>query len=55
MQDRSAELLLKISQQLENLRLDRHVERGGRLVGDHECGIHHQRHRDQNSLPHSAG
>ena len=31
---RDAELARKIFHQLQNLRLDRHIERGGRLVGD---------------------
>ena len=35
-QQRHADLLLQLFHQIENLRLDRHVERGGRLVGDQE-------------------
>ena len=39
-QNRRAELLLQVAQQLENLRLDGDVERGRRLVGDDERRIH---------------
>ena len=42
-------------EQLEDLRLDGDVERGGRLVGDDERGIHDERHRDDDALPHAAG
>ena len=54
-QDRGAEALLKVAQQLEDLRLDRHVERRRRLVGDHERGIHDERHRNHDALAHPAG
>jgi hypothetical protein len=37
-QDRHPELLLQAVEQLEDLRLDRDVERGRRLVGDEERG-----------------
>ena len=40
--------------QLEDLRLDGDVERGGRLVGDEEVGLHRQRHRDHHALAHAA-
>ena len=42
-------------EQLEDLRLDRDVERGRRLVGDDERRIHDERHRDDDALPHAAG
>ena len=42
-------------QQIENLRLDGHVERGGRLVGDQQLRLAGQRDRDRNPLPHAAG
>jgi len=35
-QDRRSELLLQVAQELENLRLDGDVERGGGFVGDDE-------------------
>ena len=34
----------------EHLRLDHHVERGGRLVGDHEARVAGERHRDHDAL-----
>ena len=41
--------------QIEDLRLDRHVECGGGLVGDEHFGFQRQRHRDHHALPHAAG
>ena len=38
----------------EHLQLDRHVERGGRLVGDQQIGIGDQHHRDHRPLAHAA-
>ena len=46
---------LKRREQLEDLRLDRHVERGRRLVGDEQRGLAGERHRDHHALPHAAG
>ena len=40
---------------VEDLRLDRHVERGRRLVGDQQLGRARQRHRDHHALAHAAG
>jgi hypothetical protein len=40
---------------LEDLRLDRHVERRGRLVCDEQPRLAGERDRDQHPLPHSAG
>ena len=53
----SAELnsLLQVAHQVEDLRLDGHVERGGGLVGDQQLGVAGQRHRDHRALPHAAG
>ena len=45
----------QLLEQLEDLRLDGHVERGGRLVGDQQPGPAGHRHRDQRALPHAAG
>ena len=47
---RHAELALQLRQQLENLRLNRHIERGGRLVGDQQLGAACERHRDHRAL-----
>ncbi len=41
--------------QLEDLRLDGNVERGGRLVGDDELGIAGEPDRDHHALAHAAG
>ena len=41
-------------QQLEDLRLDRHVERGRRLVGDQQLRLAGERHRDHRPLAHPA-
>ena len=50
-----AEPHLQLADQIENLRLDRDVERGGRLVGDQQPRIARQRHRDHHALAHPAG
>ena len=43
------------SQLAQDLRLDRHVERGRRLVGDQQARRARQRHRDHHALAHAAG
>ena len=48
-------LALQFAQQIEYLRLDRDVERGGRLVGDQQLGIARERDRDHHALLHAAG
>ena len=53
-QQRQVERRLHLAQQVENLRLDRHVERRRRFVGDDERGTAGERHRDQHALPHPA-
>ena len=40
--------------QRQDLRLDRHVERGRRLVGDQQRRAARQRHRDHHALAHAA-
>ena len=52
--DRGAGLLAQRAHQLEDLRLDRHVERGRRLVGDQQLRLAGQRHRDHHALAHAA-
>ena len=52
---RHAELALQLGQQVQDLRLDGHVERGGRLVGDDQLGPAHQRHGDHHALAQAAG
>ena len=49
-----AGLLAGGEHELEDLRLDGDVERGGRLVGDQQVGLHRQRHRDHHALAHAA-
>ena len=48
-------LALQLLEQVEDLRLDRDVERGRRLVGDQEVGLGGQRHRDHHALLLPAG
>ncbi len=48
-------LVLQLGQQLEDLRLHRHVERRGRLVGDQHVGVAGERHGDHHPLPLAAG
>ena len=54
-QDGGAEALLEFQHQLEDLRLDGDVERGGGLVGDQQLRIAGQRHGDHHPLAHAAG
>ena len=54
-QHRHAERGLRVLQQLQNLRLHRDVERGGRLVGDQQVGLVGERHRDHHALALAAG
>jgi hypothetical protein len=46
---------LQLGEQREDLRLDRHVERRGRLVGDQHHRVAGERHRDHHALAHAAG
>ena len=46
---------LELLQQIQDLRLDRDVERGRRLVGDHDVGFRGQRDRDHHALLLPAG
>ena len=48
--DRGTELVAAPAQQVENLRLHRHVERRGGLVGDDQFGIERERHSDHHAL-----
>ena len=52
-EDRRAALVAQLAQELDYLRLERHVERGRHLVGDEERRLEHERHRDHDPLPHS--
>ena len=53
-QDRGAELGLQRAHEVEDLGLDRHVERGRGLVGDEQLRIARQRHGDHRPLAHPA-
>ena len=47
--------VLQLQHQVEDLRLDRHIECGGRLVGDQHLRIAAQRNGDHHPLTHAAG
>ena len=53
--DRGAPLPAEPLQERDDLRLDRHVERRGRLVRDQELGLRAQRQRQHHALAHAAG
>ena len=46
---------LRLGHELQDLRLDGHVQRGRRLVGEEEPGIAGERHGDHDALAHAAG
>ncbi|MFM8991380.1 MAG: hypothetical protein ACKOUS_17600, partial [Alphaproteobacteria bacterium] len=52
--DGQVALALDAADEVEDLRLRRHVERGRRLVGDQERRLADQRHRDHRALPQAA-
>ncbi|MNN10862.1 hypothetical protein D3C81_1237980 [compost metagenome] len=54
-QQRHAEALLQLDQQLKNLLLHRDVERRGRLVSDQQFRLIRQRHRNHHPLPLTTG
>jgi len=54
-QDGRARALLQLPDQMQNLRLDGDVERGGRFVGDQKLRLAEQRHGDHHALLHAAG
>ena len=53
-QQRQAEIAAQLLEQREHLRLRHDVERGRRLVGDHDLGIAGQGQRDHHALAHAA-
>ena len=53
--DRHAQPLAQVVDELKDLLLDGHVQRGGRLVRDEQLGLAGQRHGDHHALPHAAG
>ena len=52
--DRRPGLVAQVAHQVEDLGLDRHVERGRRLVGDEQLRLAGERHRDHDALRHAA-
>ena len=52
--DRGAQRILQLPHQIEDLGLDRHIERCRRLVGDQQLRVARQRHRDHRALAHAA-
>ena len=50
-----AHLAAQPADQVQDLRLDGHVERRGRLVGDQELRFAGERHGDHHALAHAAG
>ena len=54
-QHREPELILQLLQEPQDLRLHHHVERGRRLVGDHQVRLARERHRDHHALLLPAG
>src|ERR1700722_17691386 len=53
--DRRPARRLQLAHQIEDLRLQGDVERGGRLVSDQEPRLADQRPRDHDALAHAAG
>src|SRR5688572_24246224 len=53
--DGGAVVAAQALQERDDLRLDRDVERGGRLVGDDEARVGAERKRDHDALAHTAG
>ena len=54
-QHREAEIALQVLQQVDDLRLDRDIERGHRLVAYDQVGIGGERARDADALALAAG
>ena len=53
-QHRHVEFRFELEQQVEDLRLDGHVERGGGLIGDQQVRLVGERHGDHHPLPLAA-
>ena len=52
--DRQVALAVELLEQAQDLRLDRHVERRRRLVGDQHLRLEREGHRDHRPLAHAA-
>ncbi len=53
--EREAELVRQVREEVEDLGLHHHVERGRRLVGEENARVAGERHRDRGALAHPAG
>ncbi len=53
--DRGAVRVLKTLQDIQNLRLDRNIERCRRLIGDQKFRCSREHHRNHDTLTHAAG
>ena len=53
--DGGVNAVLQVAQQVQNLGLDGHVQRGSRLVGNDDLGVAGQGHGDHDALAHTAG
>ena len=53
--NRGVKLTLQFVQQRHDLRLNGHVQRGGRLIGNQQFWPTQQSHRDHHALTHTAG
>src|SRR5699024_12186240 len=51
--DRHAQLLLQLTDQLQNLGLDGHIQGGGGLVADQHLGLAGRRNGDDHALAHT--
>jgi hypothetical protein len=54
-QERDAHVALELLEQVDDLRLDRHVQRRDRLVGDDQLGVEGERAGHPDALPLAAG
>ena len=54
MENASADLILHLTEQIQDLRLNGHIKRSRRLVGDNEFGVTTQCHGDHDTLTHTA-
>ena len=53
-QQRESHVALELTEQVEDLRLGRDIERGGRLIRNEQARLVHERNRDGDALAHTA-
>ncbi len=51
----AADLVAQVTHQGQDLRLDRHIQGGGRFIGDHQVRVPGDGHRQHHALPEAAG